>query len=78
MADYVATPYAGRITLLRAESGLQEMYDYDTTLGWSGIANQGVDVRVIPGNHSVILRKPYVDVLARELRQCLDAVSHQR
>ncbi len=78
MADYVATPYAGRITLLRAESGILEMYDYDTTLGWGRIANQGVDVRIIPGNHTVMLRKPYVETLARQLRQCLDAVSPQR
>jgi len=70
---YQVTPYTGRITLLRAESGLNDLSEDDTTLGWSGVPDKGLDVRVIPGNHGVILRKPYVDRLASELRKSLDA-----
>jgi len=67
---YQVTPYTGRITLLRAESGLN---DDDMTLGWSGVPDKGLDVRVIPGNHGVILRKPYGERVASELRKGLDA-----
>jgi amino acid adenylation domain-containing protein len=65
--NYMASKYPGKLTLLRAEHGLSGLYGDDSTLGWEGVPDQGVDVKVIPGNHTVVLRKPYVDKLAREL-----------
>jgi thioesterase domain-containing protein len=41
-------------------------------LGWSEWAAGGVDVHVVPGNHATMVYKPHVEVLAEELRACLD------
>jgi amino acid adenylation domain-containing protein len=73
MAAYKVTPYPGRISLFRAESGVTQFYEDDTTLGWKDVPKEGIDVHVIPGNHTVLLRKPYVETLAHELQKGIDA-----
>ncbi len=40
---------------------------FDRRMGWQHIARDGVDVRVVPGDHEDILWPPNVEVLAREL-----------
>jgi len=69
MRKYVPTLYPGRLTLFRTG----DTTPADPTLGWDGIPAEGVDVRPIPGNHTVVLRKPYVEVLAGEMLKCIDA-----
>jgi thioesterase domain-containing protein/acyl carrier protein len=62
--------YPGRIHLFRAEGRSPEFGD-DLTLGWEGIAQNGVEVYKIPGEHLLLLEKPYVAALAAALAACL-------
>jgi amino acid adenylation domain-containing protein len=69
--NYVLHHYPGRITLFKAGQELAATSS-DPTLGWSEWAAGGVDVHVVPGNHATMVYKPHVEVLAEELRACLD------
>ena len=51
---YVPKPYAGRVTLFRA-SEPAEIYQSDPLAGWGDIAQGGVDVFDIPGDHETIV-----------------------
>jgi amino acid adenylation domain-containing protein len=69
---YVPKPYPGRVTLFRART--RSLFDQSPTdLGWSRLAQGGVDVRIIPGHHESILREPHIQMLARELKEALAA-----
>jgi len=46
----------------------------DGANGWSALASEGVDVRDVPGDHYTMLRKPHVEVLAEQLKDCLSDV----
>jgi amino acid adenylation domain-containing protein len=70
---YVLRPYPGRITLFKAGQELAGTSS-DPTFGWSEWAGGGVDIHVVPGNHATMVYKPYVAVLAEQLRACLDQV----
>jgi thioesterase domain-containing protein/acyl carrier protein len=75
MVQYTPRPYRGRVTLFRSRSrsllARAATHDY----GWSAIAAGGVDVKLIPGSHVTMVREPFVRILARELRKCLDKVA---
>ncbi|HEX4966668.1 MAG TPA: condensation domain-containing protein [Thermoanaerobaculia bacterium] len=68
--SYEARPYAGRVTVLRAEDGLGRHFA-DPALGWSAFAGE-VEVLPVPGTHEDLLSSPYVETLAERLRGCLD------
>ena len=68
--SYVPQVYPDRITyFLREEfSGSPR-----TRIGdWYDLAAGGLDVRVVTGNHATMWREPHVQVLAEQLRACLD------
>jgi amino acid adenylation domain-containing protein len=67
---YRLRPYDGRITLLVNE----EWYRSDPNLRWADLANGGVELRTIPGNHLTYITE-HIQVLARELKECLDRAS---
>jgi amino acid adenylation domain-containing protein/non-ribosomal peptide synthase protein (TIGR01720 family) len=70
---YTAERYGGRITLFRAvRSRSSKKRDEDPMLGWGGLAEGGVDVHSIQANHVALLVKPHIELLAQELRICLD------
>ena len=74
--QYNPKPYAGRLTLIRAMeprvySNISHNQDADPTLGWGALARD-VEVRKVPGNHDNVVVKPYVQTLARELRDCIE------
>jgi len=48
------------------------MAKHDSTLGWSELTVEGVEVH-IPGNHLTMLRKPNVQALAEQLKVCISA-----
>jgi len=68
--NYVPQVYPNSITVLRTsiESSIAHQ---DPTLGWSKVAG-GVDVHWVPGNHLTMLKKPHVQVLAEQLRMCME------
>ena len=68
--DFVPRTYKGRIALFRAhEQPRQRIKDF--SLGWGRLALGGVDVHYIPGGHTTVLKEPYVEGLANELKKCL-------
>ncbi|MBI4524484.1 MAG: amino acid adenylation domain-containing protein [Deltaproteobacteria bacterium] len=69
--DHVALPYPGRVTLFRSRTR-PLFHSLDLDLGWSRIAQGGVEIRIIPGHHLSIMREPHVQNLAYELQVALD------
>jgi len=68
---YRRRPYAGRVTLFRAEIqpiGVRP----NPYSGWQTIACDGVLLEEVPGDHSSLILEPNVAVLASRLRACLD------
>jgi thioesterase domain-containing protein len=63
------------LTLFRAETQpLKLSYlAADFRLGWGELAEGGVEVRVVPGDHSTVLTEPLVRHLAKALSDELDA-----
>ncbi len=70
-ADYLITPYNGRIDLFRAKVRTYYMQDPEF-LGWKKFALQGVEVHDIPGDHNYIFAPPNDEEFARVLQKCLD------
>ncbi len=68
---YIPQPYRGRATLFRA-SEEAAADSQDLTLGWEELAAEGVDLHWVPGNHHTMVREPHVQVLAKQLRACLE------
>jgi non-ribosomal peptide synthetase component F/thioesterase domain-containing protein/NRPS condensation-like uncharacterized protein len=64
--NYVPKIYPGKLLLFRAEGRTAE-YGDDLTLGWTGIARDGVIVHEVPGNHLSMLKKPDVEHLVKRL-----------
>jgi thioesterase domain-containing protein len=76
---YTAEAYPGRITLFRAvPSGPNGPQFGDPALGWGALAEDGVEIHTLRANHVALLAKPYVAILAQELRSCLDRGHHSR
>ena len=69
--SYVPKVYPHRITLFRSGEQLSTSHQ-DPTLGWRELTTQKVEVIRVPGNHLTMLRKPCVEVLAQQLKHCLD------
>jgi amino acid adenylation domain-containing protein len=68
--EYVARPYAGRVTLFRpSDAPLAIATTRDR--GWGKLA-AAVDVHFVPGQHHSMVKEPYVHVLAQTLNKCLD------
>jgi aspartate racemase len=71
-ARYLARPYPGRAVVFRA-SARPNARTVDSALGWRSLAEGGVTIHVIPGDHASILRPPAVAALAAVLGAELDA-----
>jgi aspartate racemase len=72
LKNYKPQRYAGRLTLFRAR--MQPFFSsHDPHKGWSRVAAGRIEVRNIPGNHLGMLQEPHVQVLAGELRACLES-----
>ena len=76
---YVAQgTYSGPVTLLRAakihieDTGIRiNLRSDDETWGWNQLAEAGVDVRIVPGDHVTMMAEPHVRQLASELAACI-------
>ncbi|WP_373528907.1 amino acid adenylation domain-containing protein [Nostoc sp.] len=71
MWNYRPQTYSGQITLLKAQEQLVEEDSQNSTMGWDKLAQSGVNIHVVPGNHYTMLRKPHVEFLAEQLKTCL-------
>lgn len=70
--NYVLTgkTYPGRITLFWAKDAKRDFED--NRMGWRRLAAGGLEVHVVPGNHTSIREEPNVAVLVEKLKRCLD------
>lgn len=69
--SYKAQSYPGRVTLFRATEP-REKGGRCPHLGWDGVAAGGVEVYEVPGDHFTLLEEPHVQILAAQLKGCLD------
>ncbi|HLF05225.1 MAG TPA: alpha/beta fold hydrolase [Dehalococcoidia bacterium] len=69
LEKYVPKPYPGRLTYFwavdRAENSLHPRD------GWRQVAEGGLDIHRVPGDHLTMMREPHVQILARQLKECL-------
>lgn len=74
VGHYVPHAYSGRVVLFLT-SEAPERSCFDGRLGWSGMAAEGLEVHVVPGDHDTLFAEPHVKVIAEKLRACLQSVS---
>jgi thioesterase domain-containing protein len=61
-------PYTGKITVFRGEDPIPCGPD----MGWAELAQGGIEVHPIAGDHSTIFASPHVEAFAELLGRCLD------
>jgi thioesterase domain-containing protein len=72
-ALYRPMVYPGRIVLLRATDIAAAFAHVGPELGWTGLAEQGIEVHEIPGNHDTLVLEPNVQTLVRHLKASIEA-----
>ncbi|HEU5378228.1 MAG TPA: amino acid adenylation domain-containing protein [Ktedonobacteraceae bacterium] len=70
LRTYKPRAYPGHLHLIRASEQMTEG-EQDRTLGWSELAQGGIDLQILPGTHYTLMKKPDVQVLAEQLRAYL-------
>ena len=71
MVDYVAEPFAGRITYFQTRGSAYLSNAQDALRFWGRLADGGFGVHEVTGNHGTLLQKPHVDSVAAALRRVL-------
>jgi thioesterase domain-containing protein len=74
--NYQARPWTGQVTLFRATVQPDPRLPQD--LGWTPFAGGGVEVFELPGDHDLVFREPNIQVLAAQLRACLERSETER
>jgi non-ribosomal peptide synthetase component F/thioesterase domain-containing protein/acyl carrier protein len=70
-ANYVPRTYPGKLNLFRTRRISSRIDDY--CLGWGPLAQGGVEVHEVPGDHDTMTDSPNAYVLAQKLAACLRA-----
>jgi aspartate racemase len=73
LLNYQPQEYDGRIVLFWCSETPTRCYE-DRRLAWSDVAQRGLELHVIPGNHMSMIEHPHVNVMAATLRDCLGAL----
>jgi thioesterase domain-containing protein len=68
--NYRPRPWPGPVTLFRASAQPDPRLPWD--LGWSPLAEGGVEVYELPGDHDLVFREENIRVLAEQLRARLE------
>jgi amino acid adenylation domain-containing protein len=76
MIDYFPQRYPGKVTLFYATGEPVRQFQ-DRRLMWSTLADEGMEVHLITGEHETVLDEPNVLILARELRECIRRAAEQ-
>jgi amino acid adenylation domain-containing protein len=71
--NYTPRVYPGGITLFRTRAQ-PLVASYGKDKGWCKLAAQGVEIRVVSGNHRNMYEEPHARILAQEMRASLKAV----
>ncbi|MDZ7955197.1 amino acid adenylation domain-containing protein [Nostoc sp. DedQUE09] len=69
--NYVPQAYPKRINLFRTKVQ-SSIAKEDPSMGWDRLTVGGTEIHHIPGNHLTMLRKPHIQVLAAQLRACIE------
>ena len=69
--NYVPQVYPKRINLFRTRVQLN-VAEREPSMGWDQLAVGGTEIHHILGNHLTMLRKPHIQVLAAQLRGCIE------
>jgi amino acid adenylation domain-containing protein len=76
-ARYYHDPYLDRDAMtsagFRGEDHQDPVWEEIARLGWSHLAQGGLEVHEVPGMHGFMVREPHAQALAHRLRTCLDA-----
>lgn len=67
---YEPKSYSGRMVMLQSSDWPEGTY-FDFALGWKNLVQGRIDFHRIPGNHPSMFTEPNVNILARQLRDCL-------
>ncbi|HYG35470.1 MAG TPA: HAD-IIIC family phosphatase, partial [Clostridia bacterium] len=71
LMDHVQKPYSGKVALLRTK-GQPLFCSLEEDFCWSGLIQQTLEIRRLPGSHENIFMEPNVQALASELAKLLD------
>lgn len=74
--SYVPKPYAKSVVFFRVQDRGPE-HDRDPSMGWKACVTGGVELHIVPGTHTDMMRMPNVRVIADTLATCLDHGSKQ-
>jgi thioesterase domain-containing protein len=74
---YIPKRYTKGLVFFRAHDRGPE-HDRDLSMGWDSYATGGVQVHVVPGRHTDMLKMPYVRVIADKLTAYLACSKHRR
>jgi len=66
---YSAHPYPGKVTLFRVREHAWYIHT-EPTDGWQHNAGN-LEIHVVPGSHTSLLREPHLAILADEVKNCL-------
>ena len=72
---YHPESYPGHIVLFRATGGRAQL-NRTPDLGWAPLADGGISVRAVPGNHRTMAYGPNGRMLARHVTECLTQAPH--
>ncbi|MBZ5595292.1 MAG: alpha/beta fold hydrolase [Acidobacteriia bacterium] len=75
-ANYVPKVYPGRLDLFRAKVKHQ-LEIHDGELGWGRLAQGGVAVHEVPGDHLTMNVGGNLQILAEQLKACLEQAQHR-
>ncbi len=74
--EYVPKPYPGKAVLFRTSrrsiAGL-----FDEYRGWKHVIQGELKVIDVPGDHNSLISEPHVQVLAKEMNECLANCSYE-
>jgi thioesterase domain-containing protein len=69
---YRPQPYAGEVTLFRADRQPAGIYP-DPALGWDKLVTGRLNIHEVPGSHGTIVVEPRVRYLVKKLEPCLES-----
>ena len=69
--SYRPRRFVGNLVLLQAEDSEEARNGDNTALGWNEVADTGVKVHIVPGDHISMMRPPHVARVAEQLEAYL-------
>ena len=70
LKTYEPKPIRGRLTIFRS-TGEPAGRFLDPKLGWSGMAADGVDLMVVPGDHYTVFKEPGASIMAKYIEAAM-------